>query len=138
MAFADKKAAFAYVNEYQKEKYDRITVMAEKEKKKSTRWQLKQQDCHCLLLWRCVLTKKYQKNSLNVLFKRINKTNKIPRLITGGDLLYIIFICICYHLYGRDLCCICILWYFSANINSFWSTNNDIFNIILLSWVLPP
>ena len=33
MAFADKKAAFAYVNEYQKEKYDRITVMAEKGKK---------------------------------------------------------------------------------------------------------
>ena len=30
MAFADKKAAFAYVNEYQKEKYDRITVMAGK------------------------------------------------------------------------------------------------------------
>ena len=33
MAFADKKAAFAYVNEYQKEKYDRITVMASKGKK---------------------------------------------------------------------------------------------------------
>jgi len=33
MAFADKKAAFAYVNEYQKEKYDRITVMAAKGKK---------------------------------------------------------------------------------------------------------
>ena len=33
MAFADKKAAFAYINEYQKEKYDRITVMAEKGKK---------------------------------------------------------------------------------------------------------
>ena len=33
MEFADKKAAFAYVNEYQKEKYDRITVMAEKGKK---------------------------------------------------------------------------------------------------------
>lgn len=33
MAFADKKAAFAYVNEYQKEKYDRITVMAGKGKK---------------------------------------------------------------------------------------------------------
>lgn len=33
MAFADKKAAFAYVNEYQKEKYDRITVMATKGKK---------------------------------------------------------------------------------------------------------
>ena len=33
MAFADKKAAFKYVNEYQKEKYDRITVMAEKGKK---------------------------------------------------------------------------------------------------------
>ena len=25
VAFADKKAAFAYINEYQKEKYDRIT-----------------------------------------------------------------------------------------------------------------
>ncbi len=33
MAFADKKAAFKYVNDYQKEKYDRITVMAEKGKK---------------------------------------------------------------------------------------------------------
>lgn len=33
VAFANKKAAFAYVNEYQKEKYDRITVMAEKGKK---------------------------------------------------------------------------------------------------------
>lgn len=33
MAFADKKAAFSYVNEYQKEKYDRITVMAGKGKK---------------------------------------------------------------------------------------------------------
>ena len=33
MAFADKKAAFAYVNNYQKEKYDRITVMAQKGKK---------------------------------------------------------------------------------------------------------
>jgi len=33
VAFADKKAAFAYVNEYQKEKYDRITVMASKGKK---------------------------------------------------------------------------------------------------------
>ena len=33
MAFADKKAAFKYVNEYQKEKYDRITVMADKGKK---------------------------------------------------------------------------------------------------------
>lgn len=34
MAFADKKAAFAYINEYQKEKYDRITVMASRGKKK--------------------------------------------------------------------------------------------------------
>lgn len=33
MAFTDKQAAFKYVNEYQKEKYDRITVMAEKGKK---------------------------------------------------------------------------------------------------------
>lgn len=33
MAFIDKKAAFDYVNAYQKEKYDRITVMAEKGKK---------------------------------------------------------------------------------------------------------
>lgn len=33
MAFADKKEAFKYVNEYQKEKYDRITVMADKGKK---------------------------------------------------------------------------------------------------------
>ena len=33
VAFADKKAAFAYINEYQKEKYDRITVMASKGKK---------------------------------------------------------------------------------------------------------
>lgn len=33
MAFADKKAAFDYVNQYQKEKYDRITIMASKGKK---------------------------------------------------------------------------------------------------------
>ncbi len=33
MAFSDKQAAFNYVNQYQKEKYDRITVMAEKGKK---------------------------------------------------------------------------------------------------------
>lgn len=33
MAFSDKKAAFNYINEYQKEKYDRITVMADKGKK---------------------------------------------------------------------------------------------------------
>lgn len=33
MAFANKKAGFDYVNQYQKEKYDRITVMAEKGKK---------------------------------------------------------------------------------------------------------
>lgn len=33
MAFTDKKAAFKYVNDYQKEKYDRITVMAAKGKK---------------------------------------------------------------------------------------------------------
>lgn len=34
MAFTDKQAAFNYVNQYQKDKYDRITVMAEKGKKK--------------------------------------------------------------------------------------------------------
>lgn len=33
MAFSDKQAAFNYVNQYQKEKYDRITVMADKGKK---------------------------------------------------------------------------------------------------------
>lgn len=33
MAFADKKRALAYVNEYQKVKYDRITIMAVKGKK---------------------------------------------------------------------------------------------------------
>lgn len=33
MAFTDKKAAIKYVNEYQQEKYDRITVMAKKGKK---------------------------------------------------------------------------------------------------------
>lgn len=33
MAFTDKKAAFDYINNYQKEKYDRITVMADKGKK---------------------------------------------------------------------------------------------------------
>lgn len=33
MAFADKQAAYKYVNEYQKEKYDRVTVMAAKGKK---------------------------------------------------------------------------------------------------------
>ena len=33
MAFTNKKAAFDYVNAYQKEKDDRITVMAQKGKK---------------------------------------------------------------------------------------------------------
>lgn len=33
MAFSDKQAAFNYINDYQKEKYDRITVMAKKGKK---------------------------------------------------------------------------------------------------------
>ncbi len=33
MAYADKKAGMDYVNKYQKEKYDRITVMAAKGKK---------------------------------------------------------------------------------------------------------
>lgn len=33
MAFSDKQAAFRYINKYQKEKYDRITVMASKGKK---------------------------------------------------------------------------------------------------------
>lgn len=33
MAFSDKQAAFRYINEYQKEKYDRITVMTKKGKK---------------------------------------------------------------------------------------------------------
>ena len=33
MAFAKKEDAIAYVNRYQKEKYDRITVMAIKGKK---------------------------------------------------------------------------------------------------------
>lgn len=33
MAFSDKKAALDYINNYQKEKYDRITVMAAKGKK---------------------------------------------------------------------------------------------------------
>lgn len=37
MTFTDKKAAFDYINAYQKEKYDRITVMAEKGKK--AEWQ---------------------------------------------------------------------------------------------------
>lgn len=35
MAFSDKQAAFRYVNEYQKEKYDRITLMADKGKKET-------------------------------------------------------------------------------------------------------
>lgn len=33
MAFTDKKEAYRYVNNYQKENYDRITVMAAKGKK---------------------------------------------------------------------------------------------------------
>ncbi len=33
MAFTDKKEAYKYVNNYQKENYDRITVMAAKGKK---------------------------------------------------------------------------------------------------------
>lgn len=35
MAFTDKQAAFSYINQYQKEKYDRITVMADKGKKEA-------------------------------------------------------------------------------------------------------
>lgn len=37
MAFANKEDAYAYINAYQKEKYDRITVMAEKGKKEKYR-----------------------------------------------------------------------------------------------------
>lgn len=33
MAYANKQAAFNYINEYQREKYDCITVMASKGKK---------------------------------------------------------------------------------------------------------
>lgn len=33
MAFTDKQAAFAYINRYQKENYDRITLMVKKGKK---------------------------------------------------------------------------------------------------------
>lgn len=33
MAFTDRESAFRYINEYQKKKYDRITVMAAKGKK---------------------------------------------------------------------------------------------------------
>ena len=33
MAFSDKQAALRYINEYQKQNYDRITVMAERGKK---------------------------------------------------------------------------------------------------------
>lgn len=33
MAFTDKQAALDYINQFQKEKYDRITVMAKKGKK---------------------------------------------------------------------------------------------------------
>lgn len=33
MAFSDKKAGFDYINAYQKQKYDRITVLADKGKK---------------------------------------------------------------------------------------------------------
>lgn len=47
MAFADKKEAFKYVNEYQKEKYDRITVMADKGKKRNIRTQQRMLGCHC-------------------------------------------------------------------------------------------
>lgn len=35
MAFADKQAAFAYNNQYQKEKYERVTVLLEKNKGKA-------------------------------------------------------------------------------------------------------
>jgi len=33
MAFSDKNAAFKYINDYQKEKYDRITIMVKKGEK---------------------------------------------------------------------------------------------------------
>lgn len=35
MAYANKQAAFAYNNEYQKEKYERVTVLLKKEKGKA-------------------------------------------------------------------------------------------------------
>ena len=34
MAFSDKEAAFRYINEYQKEKYDRITILRKSGQKK--------------------------------------------------------------------------------------------------------
>lgn len=35
MAYADKQAAFAYNNEYQKENYERVTILMPKEKGKA-------------------------------------------------------------------------------------------------------
>ena len=37
MAYKDKSNELAYINQYQKEHYDRITIMAEKGKKKEYR-----------------------------------------------------------------------------------------------------
>mgnify|MGYP004544166509 FL=1 len=37
MAFEDKQKGYDYINKYHKEKYDRITVMAEKGKKEKYR-----------------------------------------------------------------------------------------------------
>lgn len=34
MAFSDKQAAFKYINEYQKQKYDRITILRKNGEKK--------------------------------------------------------------------------------------------------------
>lgn len=34
MAFSDKQAAFKYINEYQKQKYDRITILRKSGEKK--------------------------------------------------------------------------------------------------------
>ena len=42
MAFADKQAAFAYTNQYQKEKYERVTVLLEKNKGKALKEYCKQ------------------------------------------------------------------------------------------------
>lgn len=35
MAFTERKAAFRYINNYQKEKYDRITILVQKGRKEA-------------------------------------------------------------------------------------------------------
>ena len=45
LAFADKQAAYKYVNEYQKSKYDRITILRTAGEKSKLEAIAKEKDC---------------------------------------------------------------------------------------------